>query len=214
MNQFTQAANCFVRACIWVQLCAPSTSSSIDFSNLYFWPLTYGAAVPLSRRLACFHGRAKHILYILDIRDFPPQLSSKPADWPWNVGTLMISLIRESVLLLCRQNATLSSSSLKVLYSDFTFMLISQQLLRFCRCPQSVSWDHGAVVNIEWDDGRCPGYFYTALSLLCHPSHPRAYQLWILTYVTNHLKSRLTAYYGLGWSLVHTRGSSCGWLKA
>lgn len=104
MNQFTQADNLvlFWRASgsnyvtlVHLQI--------VDFSNLYFWLLTYGAAVPLSGRLACFHGRAKHILYILSIRDFPPLLSSRQADWPWNVATLMWSacLLGQKVFCCC-----------------------------------------------------------------------------------------------------------------
>lgn len=146
MNQFAQADDLVLFWCAsgsnYVRLVHLQV---VDFSNLYFWPLTSGAAVPFSGRLACFRGRAKHILYILGFRDLPLQLSSKQADWPWNLGTMMICLTvgAESVLLSCRQNAALSSSWLKVHSSDFTFTLISQQLLHFCLSPQSVRSDHG-----------------------------------------------------------------------
>lgn len=133
----------------------------VDFSNLYFWPLAYGAAVPLSGRLACFHGRAKHILCILGIRDFPPQVSSRQADRPWNVATLMWSAcLLQKVFCCCADKmqrspppdwkSILQTSPSRLFHSSFCF---------FCLSPQSVRSAQGAAVNIEWGDGRCPGYF-------------------------------------------------------
>lgn len=88
MNQFTKVDNLALFFASGSNYLPYSTSAN----SRLFYPLflmAYVAAVLVPGSLACFHGGAKHILYILGMGGFPPQLSSQQAGWLWNVGTLM-----------------------------------------------------------------------------------------------------------------------------
>lgn len=197
MNQFTRADG-------WVWVCCAFGSNYVHIVRLqiaYFsWTSIFDhlrrSCSPPPWRLACFHGRAKHPLYILNIRDFPPQPSRKHAHWPWKVVTLMWSawLLGQNVFCCCADIKHHCSTHMNVHYPDIYFTFIPQQPFHFCLTHSGSDRISGLELILNEMMVGVPAIFKLPSLSSVTPEPPRDHQLWIIAYVVNHLKARLTPY--------------------